>query len=194
MRRILLTFILLAAAQPCFAVIVAGGDGTQNTSAPADDFGFADLGTTGYGTVVYLGNGWVLSAYHLVCDNSRTGFSFGSVSLDGANYNVLPASAVRLLNPDSSAADLALFRLDSIPVGLTGVTLANNTPSPFSSVTMAGDGYDRQPTETHWNSDWTTTTGRRCLPGLPLGKHAFAALGYESDLRFQGRASHAVFR
>jgi hypothetical protein len=36
-----LVLILLA---PSRAVIVANGDGTQNTTAPANDFGFANVG------------------------------------------------------------------------------------------------------------------------------------------------------
>ena len=45
--------------------IVAGGDGSQNTTAPADDPGFANIGIRGSGSAVYLGDGWVLTATHV---------------------------------------------------------------------------------------------------------------------------------
>ena len=110
------------------AVVVAGGDGTQNSSAPMmDDFGWASVGLV-YDTTdginisgVYLGDGWVLSAYHGVRDGSGTGFLFGGVTFGASSYGVNAATATRLHNADLSVADLALFQLDSTPVGIPGL-------------------------------------------------------------------------
>src|SRR3954468_14725557 len=77
------TFASVFAAVPGRAVVLAGGDGTQNTSPPAvDDFGFANVGRVFntadgfFNSGVYLGHGWVLSAYHPVRTLSG-GFQFG---------------------------------------------------------------------------------------------------------------------
>ena len=46
-------------------MIIASGDGTGNTTAPADDPGFANVGNRGGLTGVYLGRRWVLTANHV---------------------------------------------------------------------------------------------------------------------------------
>ena len=46
-------------------MIIASGDGTGNTTAPADDPGFAHVGNRGGLTGVYLGRRWVLTANHV---------------------------------------------------------------------------------------------------------------------------------
>ena len=56
------------------AVVIAGGDGTANTSAPSDDPGWANVGTRNKLTIVYLGNRWVLTAAHV---------GFGEVTIGG---------------------------------------------------------------------------------------------------------------
>ena len=55
-------FILLSAA-PVQAVIIEGGDGTGNTSVPADSLGDPGWSNVGHGndSCVYLGNRWVLT-------------------------------------------------------------------------------------------------------------------------------------
>ena len=63
---------LAAASEPARAVILASGDGTGNTEAPADDFGFANVGAMAE-TGVYLGNGWVLTANHVKARDIRFG-------------------------------------------------------------------------------------------------------------------------
>src|SRR5271170_3875333 len=91
------------------AVQVYGSSGTSSTytTAPADDFGFEnvaqvyDMVDTFYTSGVYLGNGWMLSAYHEVrSDNNGTGgFLFRDIILDGTTYSVNAASAVRVTDP-----------------------------------------------------------------------------------------------
>jgi hypothetical protein len=163
----------LAAAGSARAVVVAGGDGTQNTTAPGDDFGLANVGRVFntangfYNSGVYLGNGWVLSAYHVVRDLNSTGFLFGSVVfrdpvLGDTAFTVNPATAVRLQNADASFTDLALFRLTTTPTFLSAVSIASTLPSAGTAVTMAGNGLNRQAGLTYWDIDnsnvWTETT------------------------------------
>lgn len=176
MRRplIFLTGILyLAAIGTARAVVVATGDGTQNTTAPSDDFGFANVGRVYntadgfYNSGVYLGNGWVLTAYHVVRNTSLTGFQFNDVVfhdpvLGDVTFAVNPATAVRLQNSDSSFTDLALFQLTTAPTFLSAIPIATSLPSNGSTVTMAGNGVNRQSGLTSWNVNgsnvWTETT------------------------------------
>jgi PEP-CTERM motif len=163
------TTLFLTLLLPSRGVIVAGGDGTQNTTAPAtNDFGFANVGlvfdtTDGiYIGGVYLGNGWMISAYHGV-RNGSGGFSFGDVNLAGTSYTVDAQSAVRLTT-GGSPADLAVFHLAGPEPSLPSVSLSAVTPVPASILAMAGNGRNRAVAETHWNVNtipepdtWTIT-------------------------------------
>jgi hypothetical protein len=153
--RIFVPFLFLLAAGPARAVIDAQGDGTQNLTAPADDFGWGNVGLVLdsqdgiFVGGVYLGNGWVLSAYHGVRDASQTGFQFGSVFFGGIGYTVDPATANRLHNPNSSLADLSLFRLTTQPP-LPSLTIASSAPTNNLSVTLMGNGPNRETALTQW--------------------------------------------
>ena len=74
---------------PARAVIIDSGDGTGNTSAPADDPGWAHVGNRGGLTAIYLGNGWVLTANHV---------GIGDVTFDGILYPAVADSYIRLEN------------------------------------------------------------------------------------------------
>lgn len=153
--------------------VIIVGDESQSTVAPQDDFGFENVGQVTSGlsgfisSGIYLGNGWMLSAYHVVHDaNSDGGFNFGTVYLGGIGYAVDSSTGVRLHNPDQSPADLALFRLTTIPSGLPSVSISGTVPANNTSVIMAGNGYHREATQTQWNVDggtnpptWTETSG-----------------------------------
>lgn len=146
---------LVVATLPLHAVIVAQGDGTQNTTAPVDDFGFANVGVIFdpadgiFVGGVYLGGGWVLSAYHGVRDASQTGFQFGDAYFGGQLCTVDASSATRLHTPGFASADLALFHLTSEPA-LPSVTIASVAPTDNLSLVMMGAGPSREATETHW--------------------------------------------
>jgi hypothetical protein len=166
---------LLCASLPASAVIVAQGDGTQNLTAPADDFGWAnvvlvqDVSDGINVTGVYLGNGWVLSAYHGVRDASLNGFQFGAVYAAGNTYFVDAASATRLHNPNSTVADLALFRLTTEP-SLPSLNIAAAAPTNNLAVSMMGNTFGREPNLTEWlvtGNIWTE---------VPAGGNA---MGYE---------------
>jgi hypothetical protein len=178
--------LLLALLLQSRGVVVSGGDGTQNTTAPAtDDFGFANVGQvfdSADGIFiggVYLGDGWMISAYHGV-RNGSGGFAFGNVILAGNTYSVESQSAVRLTT-GTSPADLAVFHLAGPEPNLPSVSLSGVTPAAFSSLAMAGNGRNRAISETHWNVNmatnpdtWTETPspgnrqGYFYLPGATL--------------------------
>jgi hypothetical protein len=124
------------------AVIVAGSDGMQNTVAPTDDPGWANVGSSG----VYLGNFgggyWVLTATHVGVPASIT-FSSGS-------YTPVAGSAVGLLNGDNSPTDLLLYRIAADP-GLPTLTLASTAPGVGANVVTIGSGVNRGTTQLYWN-------------------------------------------
>lgn len=123
------------------AVIVAGLDGTQNTTAPADDPGWANVGSTG----VYLGNfnggHWVLTATHV---------GAGSISFSTGTYTAVSGSAITVRNGDNSTTDLLLYRISSDP-GLPSLTLASAAPPAGASVVTIGDGVNRGTDQLYWS-------------------------------------------
>lgn len=120
------------------AVVIDTLTGLGNTSAPADDPGWANVGVLNAGSGVYLGNDWVLTAAHV---------GGGSIVLNGGTYAMLAGSGTTLSNngaPGKSATtDLYMFRLTSTPPGLAGITIASSSAAPSAPVTMIGAGRDR---------------------------------------------------
>jgi len=162
-RSLLGIAVLLAGGTPAAAVVVSTT--TANTSAPAeDDPGWANVGSTG----VYLGNRWVLTAFHVGAGDIRFGEQI---------YSPLAGSAVRLHNPAGAGltdfTDLLLYRLTADP-GLPSLSISSTAPPIGAGVVMIGDGRDRQANETHWNVDtstnpWTWTEA----PGEPGNYQGF---------------------
>lgn len=153
---------------PLWAVQVYGTGGTGSTyaTAPADDFGFANVAkvydtTDGfYASGVYLGNGWMIGAYHVVRSGSN-GFAFGNVILDGNTYSVNAATALRITDPSTqSPADLAMFQLTVAPAdaNLKTLAVATRNPNPASNLILMGNGANRAAALTYWNVDKSAST------------------------------------
>jgi hypothetical protein len=108
--------------------------GYQAQSWPPDDPGWVNVGQpTGGLTVIYLGNSWVLTANHV---------GAGSVILAGQTYEEVAGSEHRLLNPDSTPADLLLFRIQGNPP-LPPIQISPVSPAVNTAVTMIGNGVNR---------------------------------------------------
>jgi hypothetical protein len=129
---------------PALAVVIDTGDGTGNTSAPADDPGWANVGKIGTLTGVYLGDGWVLTANH-VGDNA--------IVLQGITYQPVAGSRVRFQKPPGTYADLIAYRIDGQPP-LPAIILADTAPSLGEEATMIGKGWKREANITYWDIDW----------------------------------------
>jgi hypothetical protein len=114
-------------------VIIDSGDGSGNTTAPADDPGWANVGTRNGLGVVYLRNGWILTANHV---------GIGDVTLDGTTYDHVPGSGIQLDNGDGTFADLLLFSITPLPP-LPDIPLRTNQNLPNGEVTMIGKGRNR---------------------------------------------------
>jgi hypothetical protein len=115
------------------AVIIETGDGTGNVTAPPDDPGWANLGTRGGTTAVYLGRRWVLTANHV---------GAGDVVFEGQTYSPVPGSKVQFENPDTSLADLMVFKIFDDP-GLPRLDIPNFPPVVGDPVTAIGNGLNR---------------------------------------------------
>jgi len=123
----------LLTALPAAGVLIASGDGTGNTTSPADDPGFRHVGVVNGLTGIYLGNGWVLTANHV---------GSGNMTLQGVTHPAVAASSVRLQYGPGVPTDLRLFRLVTDP-GLEPLEVAAAAPVAGSSIVMVGNGRNR---------------------------------------------------
>jgi hypothetical protein len=161
--------VCLGLLWPCSqasAVLIGTGTGTGNTTAPANDFGFANVGIFGSGSAVYLGNGWVLTAAH-VYDNS--GGTPTQAWFNDSFYKVVPNSGVQLTNPPGVAgtpySDLEMFKLATTP-NLPSVMIAPTAPAAGWQVTMVGNGRDRSNNQTaYWTPAWLPSSTPTALGG-----------------------------
>ncbi len=115
------------------AVIIETGDGAGNVIAPPDDPGWANLGTRGSTTAVYLGRRWVLTANHV---------GAGNVVLESQTYSPVPGSAIQFENPDTSLADLMVFKIFGDP-GLPRLNIASSPPAVGDPLIAIGNGRNR---------------------------------------------------
>src|SRR5262245_29386027 len=128
------------AASPAPAILIDSGDGTGNTTAPADDPGWKNVGRRGGLNAVYLGYGWVVTAAHV---------GFGSVTLGGTEYAAVPSSYTVITHSGSTVADVAVYRLDPSPYGLPALEIPTSPAPVGAEVRMLGSGQLRGPS-THW--------------------------------------------
>jgi len=115
------------------AVIIETGDGTGNVTAPPDDPGWAHLATRSNVTAVYLGHRWLLTANHV---------GAGDVVLEGQTYSPVPGSAIQFENPDTSQADLMVFKIFGDP-GLPRLDIPSSPPVVGDSLIAIGNGRNR---------------------------------------------------
>ncbi len=146
--------VALALASPFEAgsALISTGDGSGNTTPPAADPGFDNVGVVNGLTGVYVGNGWVLTANHV---------GEGATLLLGETYEPVPGSSVRFQNPDSSLADLIAYKLLGSDPPLPFLTIADTAPILDTLIVIIGNGRNRG-TATTWNGldGWTWGSGR----------------------------------
>lgn len=125
-------FLILTLSVSASAVLIKGPDGSANTTAPSvsgvalpywDSIGQTPNSSgqySGGGSNVYLGGGWVLTAWHIrVLDNPN------KVKYGSTEYTIDTSSWQRLDN-GTNDADLGLFRISG--------TLPNVLPVPYDNI------------------------------------------------------------
>ena len=138
--RALLVAWLALAAPTTHAVIIAGTDGTTNTTAPGNGAPWDYVGTIGGATGVLLGDYdggyWVITANHV---------GLGDFLLNGVTYTAVGGSGVQI-----GGADLFVFQISSSPL-LPNLALSATAPSTGASVTMIGNGLNRDAPKLFWS-------------------------------------------
>ena len=142
-------WVVWVCCQPVSAVVIAGTDGSTNTSAPTDDPGFNRIGISQDDrSSVYLGDLWFLTA------NSNG--APATVNLDGINYTYMSGTWVQLTNDVGGGIDLAMFKVvGGTPADI--LPIRSSSPASGDSVIMIGNGYDRESSLTDWDANWTPT-------------------------------------
>ncbi len=135
---------VLLHGQTVNAVVLNSDNGSENTEAPQDDPGFANVGILNAGSAIYLGNRWVLTATHV---------GVGAVTFDGVEYPNIVDQTIRLDNDHDSdltpSTDLTLLRLEDDP-GLPSLRLGCRSVSVNTDVMLVGGGRDRAVDLSHW--------------------------------------------
>lgn len=128
-----------ASGMPAYGVIVSTADPTVaagGSSLPVPGLPEANnVGVFGPGSAIYLGNRYVLTAFHNQPNLTGAPVTFnglGEFAWDGT-------PAVRLQNPDTSLTDIKIFRLASDP-GLPTLDIATSSPTAGAAMTAIGAG------------------------------------------------------
>jgi len=172
-----LTVLITLCLRPATAVVIDSGDGSGNTSAPADDPGWSNVGAIGgHTTGVYLGDHWVLTARHA---------GFGELQLgDRLYHGVQGKIRHRIFTGPTQEAELQLFQLRERP-DLPALRLASGAPRVDTPVAMIGNGRNRSPSNTRWSLAWAIVprsdasyTGYQPRPGRAMrwGTNRIAAV------------------
>jgi hypothetical protein len=115
------------------ALIVDAVGDSNSTEAPADDPGWANVGSTRSWTAVYLGGGWVLTARHV---------GAADLILGGKTYALVTKTQRNISRSGEPRPDLLLYRVDPEPA-LPTLSLSKSSPEIGESVVMIGAGYGR---------------------------------------------------
>lgn len=160
------------------AVLIATIDGTANTTPPAADPGFDNVGRIGVLSGVYVGNGWVLTANH-VGDKP--------IELLGVTYDPVPGSRVQFQNPDLSLADLIAFKILDARPPLPDLAITDSATTLGTDITLIGNGLNRGVELMHmgvtgwdWAVGWTTRWGTNEISDLDADD-TYAALGVTTE-------------
>ena len=125
--------LIVLSANVAVGLVIEHEEGALNSEVPVDDPGWDNVGVCNGWTAVYLGRGWVLTAAHVGVSN---------VNLEGTMYVADMNSRERVFNPDQTAADLILFRIDPEP-DLPSLKISAESPPIGSPIVMIGSGLGR---------------------------------------------------
>lgn len=136
---------------------------TLNESAPASGAPWDNVGYINGASGVYLQNGWVITAQHVVGAAVSVSINFG-----GSSFTSIGAITT-LTNPDSTLSDVVLFNIGTTPAAASNLGITSTLLSQTTSVTMIGYGNHRTGSLTAISTtsgpvdgyNWDGTTGTK---------------------------------
>lgn len=147
-RKSLSMLICCLAFSQVRAVVISVGNGSGNTNAPINDMGWSYVGAVNSGSGVYLGGGngvgWVITAGHVYNDGGSRNFS-----INGTSYSAISGNGYQLGSIDLYVYEITVGSGTGLSL-LSDLTLAGTSPSVGSTLTMIGNGLDRDPSLTTW--------------------------------------------
>lgn len=156
----LVAALLFLTAASLHAVIVAGGNGTQNTTVPTSDQGWSYVGSVNFSngslnaSGIYLGeyggSYWVLTAKH-VADSG-----LGSYTLDGTTYGFVTGSGKQVGTLDLYVVQISITDPGDPLLSVSNLALATTSPTSSTAVTMIGYGRNRATSSTTYYIDTST--------------------------------------
>jgi hypothetical protein len=170
MRKLLLpVLILFAAGVPhAPALVLWGLDNSANQSDPGTGAPWSAVakvtnssGSLLSGSAVYLGDGFLLTARHVVMDLTYSFITFDEVeffSIDPSFNDGGPYYGKQV----APGVDMAVFKLTSIPMTATAAVLLSSPSEEFAPATHIGWGVGRDPeipvesTTVTWGNDATS--------------------------------------
>ncbi len=186
----LLVAMIAMSSSPARALIVENTAGT--TVAPADDPGWNFVTGQGSRNFVYLGNGWVLSAFHVGVPTASELLHF-----PGGSFNVIPNQAFIVKNPVgqglSTDTDLRMFRING-DVGTPSFSIGSqqifeSTPEAQREVVFIGPGPSRQEPQFNWNVQVVAGTKNDIWTEVETGGtyHGYKAVQTDDDVKRWGK-------
>ena len=133
-RAALIALLLSIASLDANAVLIENGGPRSNETAPFSEPGWRHVGVGNGLTVVYLGQGWVLSAAHV---------GEIKVAIDGGVYFPIPGSRVVLEHSKGTPSDVVVFRIDPYPAALPDLAIRDEPVKPGELALLVGHGRDR---------------------------------------------------
>jgi hypothetical protein len=150
---VVLAGVLLADGAQAWAIFISTGSGNlaTDTSIPGMSSGVASnalnaVGAAGVGAAEYLGNGWVISAYHVAQQGIQ-------VTFGGTTYSPVAGTYQQL-----GSTDLAVFQVangSQYPT-VTPLQLASSAPTINETVTAIGLGWGAVQPLTYYDSNFNT--------------------------------------
>ena len=142
--------ILFFLTQTALGLVYTGG--VDHATAPTDDPGWNNVGIIGPGSGIYLGDGWVISPYHVYRPY---------IDLDQTYYEI-PGTSHRIKYNDSINTDLIMFRINGNP-NLPLIEIYDTTPVS-DEVTIIATGRSRYGDLVQFDDDryqgYNTTSSR----------------------------------
>jgi hypothetical protein len=166
-RRILHFAAVLSCCFVVFGVLAQPSFGLVNTSdhfsynqVPVNDPGWNFVGQMSNGTGVYLGDGWVLTPWHVYRHQAEEAY----IELD-QQYDEVPGTSKRILFDANTDADLVMFRINGnpelYPGNGSGHVEVQIRPTAVNNelATIIGTGFGRDGDLQTWNFGGQTYTG-----------------------------------